>query len=162
MKNNKLFLRAVEETDIDLLTAWLNKDYILKWYHDAEEWLVEINGRNDTYSWLHHFIVMNGKTPIGFCQYYDCCDANYMEDWYGVTQRSDTFSIDYLIGDESYLGKGYGKEIVKLITDTICLKECANCIIVQPNSENHRSNHVLRANGYIFDSEKEYYYKLLN
>lgn len=161
MKINKLTLRPVCDKDISLLTSWLNKDYILKWYHDPDEWLAEINERHSTYSWIHHFIVMDGKMPIGFCQYYDCYNANDMEDWYSVTRHGDTFSIDYLIGNEAYLGKGYGKAIVKLLTDTIQQKENANRIIVQPETENHSSNHVLMANGYTYDKQNEYYFKLL-
>jgi len=161
MKNNELTIRPINDKDIDLLTSWLYKDYILKWYHDPDEWLIEINKRHDAYSWIHHFIVMDENTPIGFCQYYDCYDANDMEDWYSVTQRNDSFSIDSLIGNEAYLGKGYGKAIVKLLTETIQQKERARQIIVQPETDNHSSNHVLMANGYIYDRKNEYYYKLL-
>lgn len=159
---NDLTLRVICDTDINLLTEWLNKDYILKWYHDPADWLYEINGRSGNFAWIHHFIVMDGETPIGFCQYYDCFDANDMEDWYNVRQRGDTFSIDYLIGNEAYLSKGYGKAIVKLLTDTIAETEHGKRIIVQPEKENHSSNHVLLANGYVFDKQKDYYYKLLS
>lgn len=159
---NPITFRPVDDADIDLLTIWLNKEYILKWYHDTDDWLHEISERKDRFSWIHHFIVMDGKTPIGFCQYYDCYDGNNMEDWYSVTQRGDTFSIDYLIGDEAYLSKGYGKAVVKLLTDIIQYKEHAKRIIVQPEKENHSSNHVLMSNGYAYDEQKEYYYKLLN
>lgn len=158
---HNIVFRTVEDTDIDLLADWLNKEYILKWYHDAADWLHEIRERNNSFTWIHHFIVMEGQTPIGFCQYYDCYDANDMEDWYSVIQRGDTYSIDYLIGNEAYLGKGYGKSIVKLLTDTIQCKEQARQIIVQPEQDNYASNHVLMANGYAYDKQREYYYKLL-
>lgn len=161
MKNKELTLRALNNEDIDLLTSWLSKDYILKWYHDADEWLAEINERHGTYSWIHHFIVMDCKTPIGFCQYYDCYDAKDLEDWYSVTTPGDTFSIDYLIGNEAYLGKGYGKELVRLLSDTIRTNEKAVKIIVQPEEENHVSNHVLLANGYVYDENLKYYFKSL-
>lgn len=161
MKSYEITLRTVNDADISLLTLWLNKDYILKWYHEADEWLAEINQRHDTYSWIHHFIVMNDDIPIGFCQYYDCYDANDIEDWYSVIKRGDTFSIDYLIGDEAYLGKGYGKLIVNHLTHAIQQKEHAKRIIVQPDAENSASNHVLMANGYIYDDQKGYYCKLL-
>lgn len=84
-----------------------------------------------------------------------------MEDWYKVEKRGDTFSIDYLIGNEAYLGKGYGKALVKLLTETIRKNERAKRIIVQPEKENGPSNHVLLANGYVFDEQKDYYVKLL-
>jgi RimJ/RimL family protein N-acetyltransferase len=158
----KITLRPISDEDIMLLTTWLNKDYILKWYQEPEEWLTEINNRNGAYSWIHHFIVMDENIPIGFCQYYDCFYANDMEDWYSVVQKNNTFSIDYLIGNEAYLGKGYGKGIVSLLTDTIKEKEQAKQIIVQPDKENLPSNKVLLSNGYIFDKYKDYYYKLLD
>ena len=156
-----LHLRVVEDTDIPLLKNWLSKEYILKWYHEPDEWLHEINERKGTFSWIHHFIVMKETEPIGFCQYYDCFDANELEDWYTVTQRDNTYSIDYLIGNEDYLGKGYGKKIVRLLTTTISTNKRAKEIIVQPDKENEASNHVLMANGYIFDSEKNYYIRKL-
>ena len=159
---NKIVLRKVIDKDIPLLTTWLNKEYILKWYHNPDDWLVEINERHGAYSWLHHFIVMDENTPIGFCQYYDCFDADSLEDWYSVSLPNDTFSIDYLIGNEAYLGKGYGKAIVKLLTDIRREKELGKQIIVQPDKENMPSNHVLLSNGYIFDKQKNYYYKLLD
>jgi len=157
-----LTLRKINNSDISLLAEWLNKDYILKWYHDTDDWLQEINGRNDEFSWIHHFIVMDEETPVGFCQYYDCYDANDIEIWYEVIKRGDTFSIDYLIGNESYLGKGYGKSLVKLLTETVWQKERANQVIVQPDEDNHASNHVLMVNGYIYDKCKNYYYKKFN
>ena len=159
---NQLTLRPVNHADMELLAFWLKKEYILKWYHDADEWLHEIKERQGSFSWIHHSIVMDGDTPIGFCQYYDCYDAKEIEDWYHVDRRGDTFSIDYLIGNESYLGKGYGKAIVHLITDAVKIKEKANRIIVQPEKDNYSSTHVLIANGYVFDEQREYYYKLLD
>jgi Acetyltransferases, including N-acetylases of ribosomal proteins len=157
-----LALRKINHSDIPLLTEWLNKDYISKWYHDTDDWLREINGRNDKFNWIHHFIVMDEQTPVGFCQYYDCYDADGMENWYEVVRRGDTFSIDYLIGNESYLGKGYGKSIVKLLTETVFKEEKAKQIIVQPDEDNYASNHVLMANGFVYDECKKYYYKRFN
>lgn len=159
MKRETLVLRPVTEHDIKMLEFWLNQDYILKWYHDPEAWMTEIKGRQNAYSWIHHFIVMEGQTPVGFCQYYDCYDAKDLEDWYTVTEAGDTFSIDYLIGNKAYLHGGYGKRIVALLTHTIQSKENPGRIIVQPEQENHASNHVLLANGYLYDEQWSYYYK---
>lgn len=156
---SKLTLRPLEDGDLALLTLWLNKEYILQWYHDPEEWLEEIRNRQSTYSWIHHFIVIDSGMPIGFCQYYDCYDANEMEDWYDIDEANRTFSIDYLIGEEAYLGKGCGKEIVRLLTDLLITQKKAWQIIVQPETDNHASNHVLMVNGYLYDEQKKYYCK---
>jgi RimJ/RimL family protein N-acetyltransferase len=66
------------------------------------------------------------------------------------------YSIDYFIGHENYLGKGYGKELVRLLTDTLFILG-AREIIVDPDKENAWSNSVLRTNGYIYSEEYELY-----
>ncbi|MEA5137206.1 MAG: GNAT family N-acetyltransferase [Candidatus Fimivivens sp.] len=161
MEKNKISLRPFQDTDVAMFTSWLHKDYILKWYQDPEDWLTEINGRHDEYAWIHHFIVMDNKISIGFCQYYDCYNAKDLENWYTVNRRGDMCSIDYLIGNEEYLGKGYGKEIVRVLTGHIKDTETTREIVVQPDQENNASKGVLLANGYVFDKQKKYYSKLL-
>jgi ribosomal protein S18 acetylase RimI-like enzyme len=153
-----LTLRPFEDADIPLMTEWLNKEYIRKWYSDPADWLHELHARGGEFSFLHHFIVLHDGEAIGFCQYYDCADANHMEDWYEVTTRGETYTIDYLIGDERYLGHGYGKEIVRMMTEII-----ANLggreIIVDPELDNLLSCGVLKANGYVYDEDMKYFVK---
>lgn len=156
-----LVLRPVDDADLGLLASWLNREHVLKWFHNADDWLHEINERHNRFSWITHYIVMDGAVPVGFCQYYDCYDARTFEDWYNVARPGDAFSIDYLIGDETRLGKGYGKEIVNLLSNAIAATGNARRIIVQPDKENHASRHVLLANGYVYDEELGYYCKLL-
>lgn len=160
---NKIYLRPFTDEDLLLFEIWLNKEYIKKWYLDPEDWLMEVHHRADTYSWIHHFIVMSNDIAIGFCQYYDCYDGinDEIEDWYSVSKPNHTFSIDYLIGNENYLRKGYGKEIIRLLTQKVKAEQIAEKIIVQPDIDNIPSNKALLANGYIFDSEKNYYIKEL-
>lgn len=152
---NTLTLRPVEDRDLSQLEIWLNKEYIMKWYHDAGEWLNEIKERNGSFSFLNHFIVLNDDKPVGFCQFYDCFDAQ--EEWYSITQPNEIFSIDYLIGEENFLRKGYGKRIVKLLMNEIDKRNPEAEIVVQPEDENIASCKALLANGFVYDSEKEYY-----
>ncbi|MBF2595442.1 GNAT family N-acetyltransferase, partial [Listeria welshimeri] len=79
-----------------------------------------------------------------------------------VDTAGKMYSIDYLIGNEDYLGKGYGKLIVKELTELISSKENAQIIVVQPDTGNTASNNVLISNGYTLDQEKQYYYKNLS
>jgi RimJ/RimL family protein N-acetyltransferase len=124
MKN--ISLRQFFDLDISLFTEWLNKPYIQKWYAPIDEWITEIRERHGTFSWISHFIVMCGDVPIGFCQYYDCFDSQNFEEWNGrkFENRGEDYSIDYLIGNENYLGKGYGKELVRLLMD---IGFCTRC-----------------------------------
>ena len=151
----ELILKSVEDRDIAQLEIWLNKPYVLKWYHDTDDWLNEIRERNGSFSFLHHFIVLKNDKPIGFCQYYDCFNAQ--EEWYSVNQPNEIFSIDYLIGEEEFLRKGYGKKIVALLIDKIYIHNPKAAIVVQPENENIASCKALLTNGFEYDKEKEYY-----
>jgi RimJ/RimL family protein N-acetyltransferase len=150
--------RPLEDADIPLMSQWLQQPYVKKWYDPIDEWLDEIRERHSTYSWLHHFIVWDGATPIGFGQYYDCFDSVGLEEWKGreFTKRGEVYSIDYLIGDKRYRGKGYGKQIVGMLT-TAVFALGAKEIIVDPDESNLASQGVLMANGYIFNEEQGYY-----
>jgi len=151
-------LRAVCDADVPLLTSWLHKAHVRKWYGDPADWLAEINGRQEGFAWIHHFIVIAEGIPIGFGQYYDCFDAK--EEWYAVPLRGVMYSIDYLIGEESYLGCGYGKAVIACLTDAV-RQSGAEWIVVQPDAENTASCRALVANGYAFDFGKAYYQKHL-
>ncbi len=151
----KLVLKLLEDSDVGQMQLWLNKPHVLKWYHDADEWLSEIKERNEKFSFLKHFIVyMDGK-PIGFGQYYDCFDAK--EDWYMADKPRELYSIDYFIGEECCLRKGYGTAIVGLLVGEV-RKQCVDAgIVVQPEEENIASCRALLSNGFVYDSDKEYY-----
>ena len=160
MKGDKMSgisLKPVEENDVELLSQWLHKDYILKWYKDADAWLDEINNRDGEFEFVHHFIAVYDGRPIGFCQFYDCFDAK--EDWYEVTESGEVYSIDYLIGEEEHIGRGMAKEIIKTLEEEIFSKTAAKRIIVQPEKENIPSNRLLLSCGYELDEGLGYYCK---
>lgn len=151
----ELKLKQLEDKDLPLIEKWLNQEYIRKWYNDPEEWLHEMRERNGDFSFLHHFLVYDDTNLIGFCQYYDCYDAQ--EEWYGVSIPNQKYSVDYLIGEEAYLGKGYGKAIVKTLLDRIKQIDGAKQIVVQPDEDNFPSTKSLLANGFRFDNNLGYY-----
>ena len=156
MKYKNLSLQPIRDEDIQKIAAWLHKEHISKWYHDPDEWIHEMQERNKDFRFIHHFLVMENDRAVGFCQYYDCMDAK--EDWYNVEKENQLFIIDYLIGEDEYLRKGYGIAIVQLLTDTIRKEQNAKKIVVQPEQENLSSCKTLLACNYIYDREKEYYF----
>ena len=154
-----IVLMPVGDTDLDLINGWLNKAYVLKWYHDADEWMNEIRNRHGEFRFIRHYIVLTDGEPFGFCQYYDCFDAK--EDWYEVSDEGAVYSIDYLIGEEAHLGKGLGKAMISGLERIIRMETSAKCIIVQPESENAASCGTLLSCGYQFDEARRYYFKEL-
>lgn len=150
-------LKVFQDEDVDLLSNWLRRDYILKWYHDPEEWLREVKSRHDEFCWIKHFIVLENERPIGFCQYY--LFSNSGENWNGDIPMEGTYSIDYLIGDMACLGKGIGKQIVELLEKEIFVIDDARRIIVQPEQDNAASCNTLLASGFTYDTINQLYFK---
>jgi len=155
---DNIILERLTEEAVVLVEQWLQKDYIKKWYDPIDEWIYEIRNRDGEYRFIKHFIVKCNSQKIGFCQYYDCFTAQ--EDWYKVDKNNQTYSIDYFIGEEDYLNKGYGKEIVRQLIEKVIM-ENGKEIIVQPDIENIKSNKVLLANGFVYKENEKYFYKKL-
>ena len=83
--------------------------------------------------------IVNGKRWIK-----KCCN----------TDINGTYSIDYLIGDTEYLGKGFGKNIIQLLIKEIKLHNNAKRIIVQPEQENKAFCNTLLSCGFCFEKQR--------
>ncbi|MDR2505504.1 MAG: acetyltransferase [Oscillospiraceae bacterium] len=146
-----MVLRPFEENDAALLEKWLYAPHVAKWYRHPDHWLAEIRGRHNEFGFITHFIAVADGVPIGFCQHYDAHFAREHEIWNDEPEISQTegeiYSIDYLIGDPEFLGKGYGKEIVRLLCEEAA-GIGAKRIIVDPEKDNLASNRALEANGF--------------
>lgn len=152
-------LREMGIDDLALFKKWLYLPHVAKWYHDPLDWIDEVEKQDKDFNWIHHFIVEYKESPIGFCQYYACNDSDEL--WEGYTKLGGTYSIDYMIGEKGYLGKGFGKQIVEALIKKVLLHNDAKRIVVQPEQENKASCGTLLSCGFVFDVEKEIYLCLL-
>lgn len=148
-------LRAFQDDDLPLFEEWLARPHVAAWYGDPLEWIDEVKGRHGEFAFLHHFIVEADGAPIGFCQFYEYARGG--EDWHGDLDVEGVYSIDYLIGETSYLGKGLGAAIVGTLVERIGARAGARRIIVQPEPENKASCGALLSNGFSFDAARELY-----
>lgn len=142
-------------SDLPLFRKWLALPHIAAWYHDPEDWVGEVEQQDGTFAFVRHFIVQSENKPIGFCQYYPYWMSG--EAWHGNIPLEGTYSIDYLIGDVEYLGKGYGKQIIRALQKKIQSLPDAARIIVQPEPENQASCGVLQSCGFHYDAENGIY-----
>lgn len=153
---NLIQLKVLNDGDLELFKKWLYTPHVAKWYSEPLDWIEEIEKRNNEFIWIHHFIVQYKDMPIGFCQFYEY--KNSGETWHGDVDIEGTYSIDYMIGEANYLGKGLGKQIIKCLIDKIKLYSNAKRIIVQPEPENKASCGILLASGFAFDEINKIYY----
>ena len=159
----ELTLKPLSDKDIELFSKWLDKDYIYKWLcptgeEHREAWMDEVNNRNTKYPYMKHFIVYYGEKPIGFCLYMDCCfDKEYIPEHYGIAVDTEAavFEIGYLIGEEDYLGKGFGKMIIQKLEEKI-IELGGKEILADPGEENIISIKTLLSNGFVKFKDGDY------
>lgn len=156
-----LELRLLDENDEALVEDWLNREHVKRWYEiphlevTLDDWMNEIKGRNAEFKWLTHLIAVWQGRPIGLCQYYKCADSD--ED-FGALPRAGSYGIDYLIGEEAYLGKGLGKGIIALLVDRIFSFPDAQRVTADIDSENKASEGALLSCGFeLFDAKSSRY-----
>jgi RimJ/RimL family protein N-acetyltransferase len=154
---SRVHLRVFEDKDLSLFRQWLYKEHVAQWYSEPNDWIYEIENRKGEFNWLNHFIVEVDGVAIGFCQYYDYVLGG--ETWNNEEDEEGIYSIDYMIGEEEYLGKGYGTEIVLAIVDIVKTNKDARKIVVQPESGNLPSRNTLLAAGFQYDVAKDVFYQ---
>jgi predicted DNA-binding protein (MmcQ/YjbR family)/GNAT superfamily N-acetyltransferase len=144
-------LRPLRDRDIDLVGRWLSAPHVARWFRHPDHWMSELRGRRGAFSFLRHFIAELDGAPIGFCQYYDTHFAQEHEVWHDeprVSQEAGAvFGIDYLIGEPGCLGKGHGKEIVRLLCEKV-RRLGAERVVADPEEGNVASARALEANGF--------------
>ena len=138
-RNQRVGLRSVLPSDIDLVVSWMNDPVISRKMDDPEtmvdrEVLVRMIFLEKTDMDL---IVIDEKgTRIGFCSIYD------ISEWNG------TCEISYLIGDEGSRNQGYGKEVVKGLLE-ICRNEIkAKRVLARVVEKNEASVRILTKEGF--------------
>ena len=148
-------LRPMQRSDLSLFAEWLSLPHVAAWYHEPEDWVAEIEQQDGAFAFVHHFIAQSDGIAVGFGQYYPYWMSG--EDWQGDIPLSGTYSIDYMIGDVTFLGKGVGKQIILALLEQIKNEPDAVRVIVQPEPENHASCGGLLACGFRFDEGNRVY-----
>ena len=157
-----LEFRLLSDDDISVVETWLNKKHVKKWYEiphmgvSIADWIYEIKEHNGEFRWITYLIVMYQGHQIGLCQYYKCVDS--ADEDFGTLPITGSYGIDYLIGEESYLGKGLGKGIIALFIDRIFSFPDAERITADIDKNNKASENALLSCGFtLLDAERSRY-----
>lgn len=134
-----------------LLLKWLKQPHVKLWWDTDTEWdealvaqkyalymqgyaLVE-GVRKPIYA----FVIEMDNVPIGYIQYYNKYDfPNHLAitDNYDLSGLPENLAgLDYYIGEEEYVGKGYAAKIVRQFLTEHVEKRYAACV-VDPNPDN--------------------------
>lgn len=157
-----LELKLLNENDIPLLEGWLNKEHVKKWYEiprfgiTIDDWISEIKEYKGEFQWITYLMVLCQGCPIGFCLYYKCVDSK--DEDFGILPLTGSYGIDYLIGEEEYIGKGFGKRMITLLVDKIFSFQDAHMVTADIDKSNKASEKALLACGFkLLDAESSRY-----
>lgn len=146
-----LEFRLLDDHDLSLVEFWLNKEHVKRWYEiphmgiTINDWMSEIKEHSGKFQWITYLIALWKGRPIGFCLYYKCVDSD--ED-FGTLPQKGAYGIDYLIGEEAFLGKGLGKEMVTAMVNKIFSFPDALCVTADIDKNNRASEMTLLSCGF--------------
>lgn len=142
-------LRPLEDEDVPRLRRWLAAEHVRPWFEHPDAWIEEVEGRRGAFSWIRHFIIEAGGAPAGFCQYYPFACSG--EAWNGSQPIEGTYSLDYLVGEPSWLRCGVARAALALLVERIAAEADAQRVIVQPDPGNAASRGLLMDGGFSYD-----------
>ncbi|WP_347251865.1 GNAT family N-acetyltransferase [Legionella sp.] len=147
--------RKVDKSDYNLVYDWLKKDHVKPYFYDEglantlNNLRLFVNGKNHNgrYS-FEHWIAFFQNQPFAFLMTsridgpYDAQDD--YDKWY--EEGKETISLDLLIGEEAFLGKGLAAKMIR----AFLLEQFsfADKIIIDPAEENARAVHVYEKAGF--------------
>ncbi len=147
-----LELRPLNDADIPQIEIWLNEEHVKRWYEIPDlgitinDWISELKEYKGEFQWITYLVALWQGRPIGLCLYYKCVDSSGED--FGTLTITGSYGIDYLIGEKSYLGKGYGKGIVSLLVDQIFSSEDAQSVTANIDKNNEASEKTLISCGF--------------
>jgi aminoglycoside 6'-N-acetyltransferase len=154
LKHSTIQFKPMTESDIPLWLEWSNKTYIkniwfIEGYESRDYIYAKIKGNGFDYPFIIH---INNK-PIG---YIVCCDLyayktlSKSPKGLFVDEPPGVFSMDLFIGEEDYLNKSYGTQIVKLFAQKIFDEFQAKMIYIDPAVTNKRAIRCYEKAGFEF------------
>jgi aminoglycoside 6'-N-acetyltransferase len=136
--------------DLDTLVAWDAKDHVRNCVHndgnivDDDEWDWAYELSRTSLPWRHLLIAEtlnnNTATPIGMLQIVD--PALEETHYWGVDCPPRLRALDIWIGEEAYLGQGYGTQMMELALRDYCfVHDNVEAVLIDPlvsNTAAHR------------------------
>ncbi len=150
-------LRQMRETDLRLVEGWLHQPHVARWWlqgttleQEIAECRESIRGEQPTHLCVAE--LGEGKTPIGWCQWYRCDD--YPDHAAAVGASAGDVGIDYAIGEPGQIGIGRGTELIAALVSLVRDVDPLAGFVADPDAANHASRRVLEKNGFELLAER--------
>ncbi len=115
----ELSFRPLEKSDFQQFATWLANPRVNRWWpepatveHVAKEYGACTDGNFET----RVYVVQDGARPIGIAQVFQMDD---FPDHAKHFPLRGAISIDYFIGEDDHIGKGYGTKLITGFTEQV-------------------------------------------
>ncbi|GII56488.1 hypothetical protein Pth03_48770 [Planotetraspora thailandica] len=145
--------RRLDEPDFPLLRRWLEQPHVARWWNhetSAEAVLRDFGPAVRGEEPSEDFLALLDGLPIGLVQRCRLADyPEYLDDLSPVVDvPSGAMSIDYLIGDQAWTGRGLGPRIIaSMVARTWSDYPDATCVLVPVVTANRTSWRALEKAG---------------
>jgi len=146
-----LFLRPATDRDLGFLRRW-----------DAAPHIIDSKGTEDwgwerelvrSPDWREQLIAESDGVAIGFIQ---IIDPALEESHYWGDCPDGLRAIDIWIGDQAYLGKGLGTEMMQLAINRCFADPTVDSILVDPMASNTRARSFYERSGFQFVENRRF------
>ena len=144
-------LRPATLADVELLRRWDEQAHVIASDpNDDWAWEVELGRMPD---WREQLVAEVGARPVGFVQ---IIDPQREETHYWGDVPANLRAIDIWIGEEAYLGKGWGTRIMSLALRR-CFADPAVCaVLIDPLASNMRAHRFYERMGFRFVERRRF------
>lgn len=151
----EIIFRQAMMADKELIFSWMSEPYVQEfWDNSQEHWdnvLHYLQGTKDIYD---YWIGVIDNVP--YCLILTSDPLEYPNEYYApyFSTTGKTRTLDFMIGNKHYLGKGLGAEtLTKFITFLKTLDMNIDTFIIDPMSKNAKAIHVYQKTGFIIVGE---------
>ena len=143
-------LRPATPGELELLQHWHRQPHVIAAAGEDWGWKKELSRDPD---WREQFIAEVGGHPIGFLQIIDPSreDSRY---WGCISEGHR--AIDIWIGDEDYIGKGYGEQMMEFAIARAFADPTVDAILVDPRDRNTRAHRFYERLGFEYVVERQF------
>lgn len=147
--NQKLSLRKATSNDIDLLKLWDQQSHVIE-SDPNEDWDWEVELSHEPF-WRQQLVAEVNEKAIAFIQ---IIDPYHEETHYWGDVQKNLRAIDIWIGEENYLNKGYGTEMMNQAIN-ICFNQAeVSAIVIDPLASNAKAHRFYERLGFKFVEER--------
>lgn len=145
-------LRNATLDDLETVLAWDEKPHLkdpdVMGDEDYNEWDWEYELTRTELPWRYQLIAECDQKPIGVIQIID--PAQEESHYWGTDCPPNLRALDIWIGEEDYIGKGCGSQMMKLALDEYCFNDPAvEAAMVDPMANNLKAHRFYQKVGFV-------------